>query len=746
MPNMSNASNSAGKPTPTTVALAGVVLAASYYYTAGISFDFAQRNGTLPLLWPPTGIAVGFLLRFGIKLWPVIFFTTVVSASRFFETYVAMGFGVGNALGVILAVFLLRRYHFQPSFTRRQDLYLLLLAAACGAVVLGCNKALWICGSGLSGWHRYPNVAASWILADFAGVLLVAPVIMTCPQTVRESLRPAAGQPSWYISAAALLIVNAVLFGGLFPTGSWMLGLIFIPFIIVIRSAVLYGAWPTCILLSVVLICLTWSLLHSAGPVQYLSPDVRNFASWGFITAMSFTALFSMGIVGESQSMERRLTSGEANYQALVEDNPALICHFKSDGQLFFANETFRRYFGLQAGMTAGRNIFSVTRLGNDEEFVARLSTLRVSELAETTECSTETTLGVRWFRWTARPVKVSSGRGTEFHAVGLDVTEQMQAEENRRCIEAQAVQMQKLESVGLLADGIAHEFNNLLTAILGNTELAQQILPRHSEALPFLAEVNRSAHRGADLTKQLLNYSMRGGVSAGPLDLSELVRNVSDLISVAVPKRCKYHLELAVGLPLVNADDSRMRQLIMGLVSNAGEAVNDNGGQVFIRTRTVQFDPAREPFALIKGDLTPGPRVLLQVEDQGAGMTGTIRSKAFEPFFTTKSAGRGLGLAAVLGIVVDYGGAIGLCSCSGRGTCVSVLLPLADTASHGSDLPSAHPPCNLCTGIDDTTDTPPEFTLPLPLPPFVKVSGYERSGYSSQVRSRSQRPRVSDF
>ncbi len=391
------------------------------------------------------------------------------------------------------------------------------------------------------------------------------------------------------------------------------------------------------------------------------------------------------GIIGERENALLQLQTGEANFKALIEDNPSLICRFHVDGRLGFANETFRRAFAIEYGMSAGArgNFDQLSGLANDGKFLMSLHEARAGDAAVTAEgCRATTEFGERIFRWTARVVRESSGHGVEFHAVGVDVTEQLQAEEERRRIEAQALQTQRLESVGTIAGGIAHEFNNLLTAVLGNAELAQQMLPASSEVMPLLGDVRKGDRRAAELTQQLLNYTVRSTQDPEPLDLSETIRGLRDLLGIAVPNRFAITFDLAKGVPLIAADESRLRQLLMSIVSNAGEAVSDTDGPVTVRTRTVYYDPAHDPRWTVQGNDTPGWRLLLQVEDRGSGMSASVKARVFEPFFTTKFPGRGLGLAAVRGIVRDHDAAISVCSRHGFGTCVSVLFRPLDPAS----------------------------------------------------------------
>jgi signal transduction histidine kinase/CheY-like chemotaxis protein len=245
-----------------------------------------------------------------------------------------------------------------------------------------------------------------------------------------------------------------------------------------------------------------------------------------------------------------------------------------------------------------------------------------------------------------------------------------------RRELEDQLRQAQKLESIGLLAGGVAHDFNNLLTGILGNASLAIESLDPPEPARTMLQDVIRASERAADLTRQLLAYAGKGRFVIQRLDLSAVVREISDLIRTSIPRRVDVRLELDHDLPPVEADSSQIQQLVMNLVINAGEAVGESAGVVLVRTSLRELD--REAASRCGDVLRPGKYVQLEVEDTGCGMDESTVQHIFDPFFTTKFTGRGLGLAAVQGIVRAHRGAIKVFSTPGAGTTFRALLPAA--------------------------------------------------------------------
>jgi PAS domain S-box-containing protein len=249
------------------------------------------------------------------------------------------------------------------------------------------------------------------------------------------------------------------------------------------------------------------------------------------------------------------------------------------------------------------------------------------------------------------------------------DVSERKRAEERLR-------EAQKLESIGLLAGGIAHDFNNLLTGILGNASLAQELLPPGSTAAPILEEVVTAGERAADLTRQMLAYSGKGRFLIEQVNLSNLAREISKLLQISIPKNVTLKLELSSNLPPVEADAGQMQQVIMNLVLNAAEAVGDKIGLVLVRTGTQWVDERYRVEQLDRAEIATGQYVRIEVRDTGCGMDEITRTRIFDPFFSTKFAGRGLGLAAVAGIVRSHWGTISLTTAPGSGSTFVVLFP----------------------------------------------------------------------
>jgi len=284
--------------------------------------------------------------------------------------------------------------------------------------------------------------------------------------------------------------------------------------------------------------------------------------------------------------------------------------------------------------------------------------------------------------RWNNSVFRDSAGDITGAVSLGLDITGQVRAEEERRQLEMRVRQAQKMESLGVLAGGVAHDFNNLLTGILGNAELALMDLSPVSPAWESIEGIQTAAMRAAELSRQMLAYSGKGKFVVEPIDLSEVVKEMTHLLRTSVPKKTVLQLDLAESLPAVKADATQIRQVVMNLITNAAEAIGEESGVISVTTGTMECDRSYLRSTYPVEDMSEGVYVYLQVSDTGCGMDGETQQRIFDPFFTSKFTGRGLGLAAVLGIIRGHRGGLKVYSESGRGTTFKILLPAANESA----------------------------------------------------------------
>jgi two-component system, cell cycle sensor histidine kinase and response regulator CckA len=333
------------------------------------------------------------------------------------------------------------------------------------------------------------------------------------------------------------------------------------------------------------------------------------------------------------------------------------------DMPILFVNSAFTRITGYPSEEAVGRNCRFLQGPETAPETVRQLR----QSIREGRACSVEI-LNYRrdgipfWNHLSISPVHDADGQMTHYVGVQVDVTE-------RRSLERQLLQSQKMEAIGRLAGGIAHDFNNLLTIILGYSEILQELDPT-SEQSPLIQNIRDAGERAVSLTRQLLLFSRRNSSSPEVFELNEVTVALEKMLKRIIGEDIRLRTDLTPVSCQIKADPSQVEQVILNLAINARDAM-PNGGQLTIKTRFQESPP----------ESSDGGWVILTVADTGCGMTDEVRAKIFEPFFTTKEVdkGTGLGLAIVFGVVNQSGGMIRVTSAPGKGTTFEVLWPAAE-------------------------------------------------------------------
>ncbi|MEI6787760.1 MAG: response regulator [bacterium] len=269
-----------------------------------------------------------------------------------------------------------------------------------------------------------------------------------------------------------------------------------------------------------------------------------------------------------------------------------------------------------------------------------------------------------------------------------LEIEERERLEAGHNKLEAQIRQAQKLESLGVMAGGIAHDFNNILMAILGNAELVRLELPPGTPVRGYIQDIETAANRAAALSTQMLAYSGRAFIQIQAVDLNALIRDMSGILEAAVSKKVTLLYTLEETLKTIDGDSSQIGQILLNLVINATEAIGDEAGVITIQTGTLWCDPEMLTSLWVNETMPEGEYVYLEVRDTGCGMEQGILPQIFDPFFTTKFTGRGLGLAAVIGIVRGHSGTIQVCSETKHGTTFRVYFPVGRLPSESPEKP----------------------------------------------------------
>jgi len=382
--------------------------------------------------------------------------------------------------------------------------------------------------------------------------------------------------------------------------------------------------------------------------------------------------------ITERRRADEALTASETKFRTIFDSvNDAIFIHDVESGAIVDVNQRMCEMYG----MTRTEALQSTLA-----EISSNVPPFREEEAVNWQKMAAAGT--PQLFEWHSRHkngslfwvevslLRAAIGTTDRILVAARDISERKRAEDERFALEKQLLHAQKLESLGVLAGGIAHDFNNILTSIIGNANMAVMRLNPESPALDNLHRIEKAADRAADLAQQMLAYSGKGIFVVNNLDLGRMLEEMLHMLEVSISKKAVLRLNLVPNLPLVEADATQMRQVIMNLIINASEAIGDKSGVIAITTGCMDCDHGYLKNVWLADNIREGLYVYLEVADTGCGMDVETQAKIFDPFFTTKFAGRGLGMAAVLGIVKSHKGAIKVYSEPGIGTTFKLLFP----------------------------------------------------------------------
>ncbi|MBU8870755.1 MAG: PAS domain S-box protein [Gemmatimonadales bacterium] len=421
------------------------------------------------------------------------------------------------------------------------------------------------------------------------------------------------------------------------------------------------------------------------GEAVYRTLDGKTVHTWNQVSLLKSESgrdllLLAITDISHFKQAQERLESSEKRYRTLVETaRDVILCH-DLEGRLTFVNQAGLDMTGWTLEEMIGTSADDLVPPALHDEMVCRAkertkgdSGVFLYETRFLTRTGTEIPVEVSSCLIQAPG---SSGGMSEVLVMARDISTRKRAEEERRRLEARLRNAQKLESLGVLAGGVAHDFNNFLVAIMGSAELLRDQLPSGSgqeEHLDLILEASGSI---ADLCRQMQMYAKEENQDRGSNDISEMVRSLSRLLDVSVSGKAQLSFELEENLPFVGADQSQLGQVIINLVANSVEALNDQGGVVVIRTGCLECGEDDLGHLVGSPSVRPGKFVFCEIRDSGCGMDEEIASRLFEPFYTTKFVGRGVGLFAAQGIIQNLGGGFMVESSSGQGTKITFLLP----------------------------------------------------------------------
>lgn len=406
----------------------------------------------------------------------------------------------------------------------------------------------------------------------------------------------------------------------------------------------------------------------------------------------------------------------------VVEASPAAVAAFDNHRRIFMINRTVATGLGWERGAVGEEFVETMIAPPAREAMARCLEKSIASRSPGVLEAATLTGRGERRLvEWHLQPVFTPSETLDYCFAVGVDRTEHHRVDRQTR-------QSQKLEAIGTLAAGISHDFNNMLQAIIGYTEVARHAIGPEARARRALDRVLASAHRATALVRQILTFSRQTEQARRRLLLGPIVKEAAKLLRASAPSTIDFQQYIAADCPEVMADQSQMYQVVVNLFANACQAMEKHGGTLQVVLESVQIGPGDPP------PLAPGRYVRFRVCDNGPGMLPAVRERIFEPYFTTRAAGKGagLGMAMVHGIVTDHGGAIGVESEPDAGTAVTVWLPSCD-AEESSLKGFDHAPPSGTERILFVDDEAPLAELAVD---GLEMLGYQVSAYTESTRA----------
>jgi PAS domain S-box-containing protein len=648
--------------------LAVVTIGGFYLAVAKLALAAAVAQPVVSSAWPPAGIGLAVLVLYGRRYWPGIALGAVLlNATSGVPLVGALTIGGGNALEAVVGALLLERAAFRPALDRLSDVVALVLGGmACTLIGASIGvTSLWL--SGAAALASLPTLGLVWWSGDTIGIIAFAPLLLTwlsapVAQPTRRRIAEAAAFLVVLVGVTILLFSTRFSFVyALFPVAMWG-SLRFGP----------RGVATTAAITSALAISYT---VHQQGPFVTASPLRSLFLLQSFILFLSLTKLMLAALIVERRQAQVALQRSEARLIRAQE-----LAHLGSweldlknmedfaGNRLWWSEEVFR-IFGFEPGTTVvtpdlHASISADKSVRIDDEIRAAVGEYRSYALERRIRRSDGS---VRVVMEQAEIVRDPRGRPSRLVGTVQDVTERHTLEERLR-------QSEKMEAIGRLAGGVAHDFNNVLTAIRASADMLMK-QTMSSDAKEEAEQIRTAVGRAGGLIRQLLTVGRRHAFSLRRVDLNEVVTNLDGMLRRLLPERIELRQLLARDLRSVRADRVQIEQVILNLVVNARDAMLPAGGHLTIETQNATLGTS---FPYAQTQVNPGRYVLLSVTDTGAGMDRETRARIFEPFFSTKrdSHGTGLGLATAYSIVRQGHGYIWVDSEPGRGSTFRVYLP----------------------------------------------------------------------
>ena len=674
-------------------ALMCAAVATAYTVAGKVGLALALINPSASAVWPPTGIALAALLLFGSRLWPAVFAGAfIVNETTSGSLATSLAIASGNTAEAVVGAYLVNRFaRGRQAFNNGRDFLRFvilggLLSTAFSATVGVTSLAI----AGLLDWPAYSRVWLTWWLGDATGAIVVTPVLVLWWLDPRVRWSRAQSIEIAFLLSALVTVAWIIFFQVRYPIDFLcVLPCVWAGFRFGRREA----ASATCVLAVIAL----WGTVRGVGPFGTYSANDALLLVQLFMAVTTIAGIMVGAAVDERQQaeaqlrlfntdLEQRVRARTAGLQRALDDLTVAenrleeaqhVAHTGSwewtiaDDRVWWskelhriyglANASYQQFLGIVHPQDRQR-IHDIGRRAVDDRQPFEYEHRVIRRDGD-----------VRTIYGRGRVVE-EGGRVVRIIGTAQDITE-------RKRMEAQLFVAQKREALGRLVGGVAHDFNNVLTAIGGYTDLVLEALDAGHASRGELHEIKKSAERAAALTRQLLSFSQQHMIDPHVIDINAVIEGFVTMLRRLIGDNIIVHTSLAPHLSGIRGDGSRIEQIVMNLAVNARDAM-PHGGQLTLETRNVTLDgrygfskPAHPP---------AGPYVVLAVSDTGCGIDDVIMPQVFEPFFTTKppERGTGLGLATVYDIVKRFGGYVWVYSEVGKGTTFKIYFPAAHPRS----------------------------------------------------------------
>jgi PAS domain S-box-containing protein len=669
-------------PSTASYAFEVVALAAIYYAAARLGLRYASIGHSISLVWPPTGLALAALIVLGRRAWPGIAAGAfLANAGTPVPLVTAAAIAAGNTLeAVIAAALLTRSAGARPRLDAMRTVRTLVLSAApAGALVSAIVGVTALVAGGALPRTSFAPAAAVWWTGDVLGALIVAPLLLAW-LTAPASTHSVRGTLEVVLLCLGTVLAAELGLGHFLPVPALLrrLDYLYLLFPFAVWAALRFGSRGASLMTFVIAVVAVWRTVTGGGPFNIDSGGGTLFAVGCYLAIVAVTGLLlAAAVTHERETATEALRRRDEQLSVALDAARMGVWFWSATDNRLTWDDTLRRIYGLAADdHVAGYEDFMSRVHPDDREFV-ETSVRRALSEGGRLDYEFRIVLPdgrVRWIADLGSVVPGPDGKPAGMTGTCQDVTDRRTAEEQLRLAH-------KMESVGRLAGGVAHEANNQMSVVMSAADfiLARTDLP---PAVRADAEyIRRAAERTAAVTAQLLAFSRRQVLRPQVLGLNGVLERFRPVLQRTMGEDCPVTLLLDPGLDPVRADPGQLEQVLLNLAINARDAM-PRGGRLSVETGSVELTE-RSAMATHGVRVRPGRYVQLAVSDTGHGMDKATLGHAFEPFFTTKGVGQGtgLGLATVYGIVKQSDGYVWAYSEPGQGTTIKLYLPVTEAA-----------------------------------------------------------------